>query len=62
MVKLYYSPTSCGKASFIAAAVAGVSIETEQVDIRAHKTASGADYYAINPKGPLRCRKRMPEE
>ena len=51
MTKLYYTTTSCGAASFIAAVAAGVHIDTEQADIRAHKTASGADFYAINPKG-----------
>lgn len=51
MPKLYYSPTSCGKASFIAACLTGVAMECEKVDIGAHKTASGKDFYAINPKG-----------
>ena len=51
MTKLYYTSTSCGAASFIAAVAAGIHIEVEQVDIRAHTTSSGADYYAINPKG-----------
>ncbi len=51
MTKLYYTPTSCGAASFIAAFSAGVQLDAEQVDLRTHKTTSGADYYAINPKG-----------
>lgn len=51
MVKLYYTPTSCGAASFIAAFAAHVNLQTEQVDIREHKTASGANFYEINPKG-----------
>ena len=51
MVKLYYTPTSCGAASFIAALAAQVSLQTEQVDIKEHKTASGANFYEINPKG-----------
>lgn len=51
MVKLYYTPTSCGAASFIAALAAQVPLSTEQVDIREHKTSSGADFYQINPKG-----------
>lgn len=55
MVKLYYTPTSCGAASFIAAFMAGVNIETEQVDIRNHKTRDGGDYYSINPKGNVPC-------
>ena len=51
MTKLYYTPTSCGAASFIAALTAGVNLQTEQVDLSTHKTSSGADFYAINPKG-----------
>ena len=51
MVKLFYTPTSCGAASFIAAVAAQVNIQTEQVDIREHKTASGENFYHINPKG-----------
>ncbi|MBL0342958.1 MAG: hypothetical protein IPP71_20065 [Bacteroidetes bacterium] len=51
MVKLYYTPTSCGAASFIAAFAAQVNLQSEQVDIREHKTASGANFYEINPKG-----------
>ncbi len=51
MTKLYYTSTSCGAASFIAAFTAKVNIQTEQVDIGTHLTASGADFYAINSKG-----------
>ena len=51
MTKLYYTPTSCGAASFIAAVAAGIHIDAEVVDISTHKTASGEDYYKINPKG-----------
>eukprot|EP01034_Spumella_vulgaris_P035357 gene35357-biopygen30085 len=51
MTKLYYTSTSCGAASFIAAFTAGLTIEAEQVNIGTHVTASGADFYAINPKG-----------
>jgi glutathione S-transferase len=49
--KLYYTPTSCGAASFIAARIAGFSLETEEVNIGTKKTASGGDFLAINPKG-----------
>eukprot|EP00602_Paraphysomonas_sp_CaronLab_P006231 CAMPEP_0185024934 /NCGR_PEP_ID=MMETSP1103-20130426/8093_1 /TAXON_ID=36769 /ORGANISM="Paraphysomonas bandaiensis, Strain Caron Lab Isolate" /LENGTH=207 /DNA_ID=CAMNT_0027558031 /DNA_START=42 /DNA_END=665 /DNA_ORIENTATION=- len=55
MVKLYYTPTSCGAANFIAAKIAGVHLETEQVDISTHTTASGKDFYSINPKGNVPC-------
>jgi len=51
MPKLYYTPTSCGAASFIAAIAAGVHIETEQVIKVPRTTASGVDFYTINPKG-----------
>ena len=51
MVKLYYTSTSCGAASFISAFSANINLETEQVDIRSHITSSGADFYSINPKG-----------
>eukprot|EP01087_Luapelamoeba_hula_P007166 TRINITY_DN173_c0_g1_i5.p1 TRINITY_DN173_c0_g1~~TRINITY_DN173_c0_g1_i5.p1 ORF type:complete len:215 (-),score=34.98 TRINITY_DN173_c0_g1_i5:74-718(-) len=49
--KVYYTPTSCGAVTFIAAHASGVPFESEQVDIRSHKTASGADFYEVNPKG-----------
>ena len=56
MVKLYYTPTSCGAASFISAYKAGLhDIETEQVSLADHKTASGVDFYTINPKGNVPC-------
>eukprot|EP01035_Chromulina_nebulosa_P005265 gene5265-7141_t len=51
MVKLYYTATSCGASNFIAAFVAGLSIDAETVDLYTHKTASGVDFYTINPKG-----------
>jgi glutathione S-transferase len=50
-IKLYYTPTSSGAASFICAKLAQVHVEAEQVDIRAHRTLSGVDFYTINPKG-----------
>ena len=49
--KLYYTPTSCGAANYIAAKLAGLTFDSEIVDLRTHKTASGADFYTINPKG-----------
>eukprot|EP00047_Mylnosiga_fluctuans_P003016 m.227007 g.227007 ORF g.227007 m.227007 type:complete len:209 (+) comp11516_c0_seq1:63-689(+) len=51
MAKLFYTPTSGAAASFIAAHVAGVRLDVEMVDLRTHTTASGADFYDINPKG-----------
>lgn len=55
MTKLYYTSTSCGASSFIAAFVAGIHIDCEQVDLKTHLTASGANYYTINPKGNVPC-------
>lgn len=51
MPKLYYSPISCGAASFISALTAGVNLECEQIDLQSHRTDSGVDFYTINPKG-----------
>ncbi len=49
--KLYYTPTSCGAASFITATIGGITFDSETVDLSTHKTKSGADFYAVNPKG-----------
>jgi glutathione S-transferase len=49
--KLYYSPTSCGAANFILAHYGGLTFESEEVDVRGHKTVKGTDFYTINPKG-----------
>lgn len=50
-MKLYYSPGACSLSPHIVASEAGIPLELEKVDLKAHKTASGEDYYAINPKG-----------
>lgn len=50
-MKLYFSPGACSLAPHIVLHEAGFSFETEKVDIPAKKTASGADYWQINPKG-----------
>jgi glutathione S-transferase len=55
MPKLYYTPTSCGAASFISAFIAGVAMEAEQVNLQEHKTDSGADFFGINKKGNVPC-------
>ena len=49
--KLYYSPASCGAASFIAATYTGLKFDSEVVDLKSHKTNSGQDYYQVNSKG-----------
>jgi len=50
-MKLYYSPGSCSLAPHIVAREAGVPIDLVKVDLRAHKTETGEDFYAINPRG-----------
>lgn len=50
-MKLFFSPGTCSLASHIALREAGLDFQTEKVDIRAHTTHTGADYYQINPKG-----------
>jgi glutathione S-transferase len=50
-MKLYYAPGACSLSPHIVAAEADIPLSLEQVDLRAHKTQSGADYYTINPKG-----------
>ncbi len=52
-MKLYFSPGACSLAPHIVAAEADVALQIEKVDIARHLTASGSDYYAINPKGQV---------
>ncbi|HUR42116.1 MAG TPA: glutathione transferase GstA [Verrucomicrobiae bacterium] len=50
-MKLFYSPGACSLSPHIVAREAGLALDLEKVDLKAKKTASGADYRAINPKG-----------
>ena len=50
-MKLYYSPGACSLAPHIALREIDRAFELERVDLKTHRTASGADYYQINPKG-----------
>jgi glutathione S-transferase len=50
-MKLYFSPGVCSMASHIALREAGIAFDPVKVDLRTHKTADGADFYQINPKG-----------
>lgn len=50
-MKLYFSPAACSLAVHIALEASGLPYELERVDLSAHTTASGKDYYTINPKG-----------
>ena len=50
-MKLYYSPGACSLSPHIVATEAGVPVEMVKVDLGKHKTESGDDFNAINPKG-----------
>jgi glutathione S-transferase len=50
-MKLYYSPAYCSQAVHIALREAGIAAELVQVDTVAGRTADGADYRALNPRG-----------
>jgi glutathione S-transferase len=50
-LKLFLSPGACSRAVHIALHETGLPHESERVDLRSHKTASGADFYEVNPKG-----------
>lgn len=52
-MKLYYSPGACSLASHIVLEEAGATYEVERADIRAKKTAGGADFTAISPRGAV---------
>ena len=50
-MKLYYSPGACSLSPHIVARELDLPIELIKVDGRAKKTADGADFLQINPKG-----------
>jgi glutathione S-transferase len=50
-MKYYFSPGACSLHPQIALQETGVPAELVRVDLRAHKTQDGSDYYAVNPKG-----------
>jgi glutathione S-transferase len=50
-MKLYFSPGACSLHPHITLLEAGIPVDLVRVDLRAHKTADGSDYYAVNPKG-----------
>lgn len=50
-MKLYFSPGACSLSPHIVLIEAGLDFTSERVDLREKRTASGADFRAINPKG-----------
>lgn len=50
-MKLYYAPSACSLADHIALNEAEIVHERVKVDLKAHKTEDGRDYYEVNPKG-----------
>lgn len=50
-MEIYFSPLACSLASRIALYEAGADASFHRVDTQAGRTAEGADYRAINPKG-----------
>jgi glutathione S-transferase len=52
-MKLYYSPGACSLSPHIVLLESGLPFTVERVDTRGKKTASGADYFAVNSKGAV---------
>ena len=50
-MKLFLKPGACSLSPHIVLEELGLKYETEIVDLKTKKTASGGDYLAINPKG-----------
>jgi glutathione S-transferase len=54
-MKLYYAPGACSLAPHIVAREAGLALDLERVDLgtNPHRTATGANFTQINPKGSV---------
>lgn len=50
-MKLYYSPGACSLAAHIALEEGGADYQAVKVDLAAHRTESGEDFYAITKRG-----------
>lgn len=50
-MKLYFTPGACSLAPHIVLEELGLSHELDQVDLKAKKTQSGADFLSLNAKG-----------
>jgi glutathione S-transferase len=52
-MKLYFSPGACSLSPRIVLLEAGLPFTAEKTDLKSKKTASGADYLAVNSKGAV---------
>lgn len=52
-MKLYFSPGACSLAPHIVLRETNLDFTLARVDLAAHKTANGEDYYGINAKGSV---------
>jgi len=54
-MKLFYSKGACSLATRIILNEIGVAIDYEAVNLKTKQTASGQDFFSINPKGCVPC-------
>jgi glutathione S-transferase len=52
-MKLYYSPGACSLSPHIVIRELGLPVDLVKTDLAAKKTANGADFLGINPKGQV---------
>ncbi len=50
-MKLFYAPGACSLSPHIVLRELGLPVALEAVDLKTKKTASGADFTSVNPKG-----------
>jgi len=50
-MKLFYTPGACSLSPHIVLNELDLPYTVEKVDLKTHTTASGTDYYTLNPKG-----------
>ncbi len=50
-MKLFYAPGACSLSPHIVLRETELPYELEKVDLKTHRTAGGADFYTVNPKG-----------
>lgn len=52
-MKLYYAPGACSLSPHIVLREAGLPFSLEKTDLKSKRTASGADFLAVNSKGSV---------